>query len=283
MDVASRIATLGGVARTGVLLNAGHSRYEISTALARGVLVRLRQGILASPGADPYVIAAVRLGGVLTCTNALARHGVTLLWESKRAHVAVRRGFTSANKPTRNVHLHYGHQHSGGDGLSALDGVPRALDAAGACLLPRAHLVAVDSALNKGLVRPDQILSWSSSTRERRDWILGHMDGRAQSAGETLARLDLAERDLATHPQRFIEGVGHVDLVAQNEVIVEVDGRAFHTDPEQFKRDRKRDRRLNSLGYKVQRFAHTELTQSQPVHVGDVVAALLANPRHPRN
>lgn len=280
MDIATRVDGLGGVTRTRTLHAHGHGRYEISTAIAQGVLKRVGKGVFARPNADVYLIAAVRLGGALTCTNALRRHGVTLLWESKRAHIAIRRGFTSANKSTRGVHFHYGHQHAVSESTAPVDSVPRAIDAAGRCLPPRAHLVAVDSALNQGLVRPDQVLAWTTSTRERRDWILGHMDGRAESAGETLARLDLAERDLATHPQRYFDGVGRVDLVAEDKVIVEVDGRAFHTDPEQFKRDRRRDRKLGSLGYKVQRFAHTELTQAQPVHVGDVVAGLLADLRN---
>jgi len=63
--------------------------------------------------------------------------------------------------------------------------------------------------------------------------------------------------------------------------VVEVDGRAFHTDHASFVRDRRRGRRAVRGGLPVLRFAHAELVGPDAVDVGAEVAAFLAehNPR----
>jgi very-short-patch-repair endonuclease len=66
--------------------------------------------------------------------------------------------------------------------------------------------------------------------------------------------------------------VGYVDLLfTRQRVVVELDGRAYHTDPERFQRDRERQNRLVALGYVVLRF-----TWDDVVHRG---AGLLAQVR----
>lgn len=52
-----------------------------------------------------------------------------------------------------------------------------------------------------------------------------------------------------------------VDAVNFSErLIVEVDGLTHHTSPEQFTRDRRRDRTLTLAGWRVLRFTHQEVT-----------------------
>ncbi|MFV0634074.1 hypothetical protein [Demequina sp.] len=275
MDPTDAITMRGGAARTATVLAAGVRRTSLERAIADGKVRRLRAGVLAVPGADPAVVHAVNLGATLTCVTALAHHGVHLLSRTRAPHLAVRANFTSHGRRTRGLHLHHLSVWEAPSGVVPVESVPRALDVAGRCLDQRSHLVAVDSALHQGLVRPDQVASFAVSPKARREWLLAHMDGRAESVGETLARLDCVERDLAVHPQRFIPRVGRVDLVVENCVVVEIDGRAFHDDSESFKRDRRRDRLVVRAGMPVLRFASAELTGPQPVHVGDAVLELL--------
>ncbi|MEX0696989.1 MAG: DUF559 domain-containing protein [Dongiaceae bacterium] len=57
-------------------------------------------------------------------------------------------------------------------------------------------------------------------------------------------------------------------------VIVECDGFAFHSDPEKFERDRKRDRALQDCGYDVLRFAGSEINRDSRA-VADELARFL--------
>ena len=280
MDVVAVLAELGGVARTRELMSAGCSHLAIRRAVDGGAAARVRKGLIALPDGDPALTWAVHLGGELTCVSALARHGVDQLRRSSVAHVGVASGFTTAQRRVRGVRLHY---TKGRASLSPsrVASVARALDDAGRCLDERAHLVAVDSALHRGLVVPADIAAMRASGRARRDWLLACMDGRAESPGESLARLDCVERGLAVHPQRFIAGVGRVDLVVEDQVVVEVDGRAHHSDPEAFVRDRRRGRRVVGGGMPVLRFAAMEMLGTSPVDVGAEVEAFLGR-RFPR-
>ncbi|WP_084105117.1 type IV toxin-antitoxin system AbiEi family antitoxin domain-containing protein [Demequina sp. NBRC 110056] len=271
MDAVGALAARGGAARTATLRAAGVTRESLEDSVATGAVVRARRGVYCLPGADRDVLAAVNLHGSISCVSALARHGVALRRRYREPHVTVPHSFSRQGRDLRAMTLHHVNAVQPGQGLVPCEPVERALDVAGRCLSARDHLIAVDSALHQGLVRPNQIAAFTASSRERRGWLLAHMDGRAESPGETLARLDCAERGLAVHPQRFIAGVGRVDLVVEGRVVVEVDGRAFHSDPEQFKRDRRRDRRVTRSGMPVLRFAATELLGEGAVHVGDSV------------
>ncbi len=244
----------------------------------------MRHGILAVPDADPLVLRAVTLRGVLTCVSALATHGVAMLRGSPAVHLAVSSTYTTAGRDVRGVRLHYRVDARGPEGNGPpVAVVAQALDDAGRCLDERSHLVAVDSALHQGLVTHADIAAFTATPAARRQWLLAHADGRSESVGETLARLDCVKRGLSVHPQRFLPHVGRVDLVVEGQVVIEVDGRAFHSDRESFVRDRRRGRRAVRAGLPVLRFAAAELLGSDAVDVGAEVEAFLAEhkPRRP--
>ena len=69
-----------------------------------------------------------------------------------------------------------------------------------------------------------------------------------------------------------IIGVG--DIVFRDvKLVVEIDGRAYHSTPEAFERDRERQNLLVAAGWTVLRFTWRDLT-TRPEHV---VATILAN------
>lgn len=70
---------------------------------------------------------------------------------------------------------------------------------------------------------------------------------------------------------------GHeVDLLWRAQrLVVELDSRAFHTDPTAFERDRRRDADLQLAGFRVLRLTWLQLTR-EPAWVADRIAALLA-------
>ncbi|MEA5453451.1 type IV toxin-antitoxin system AbiEi family antitoxin domain-containing protein [Sinomonas sp. JGH33] len=77
-----------GVARTGELLSAGVTKYALSEAVAAGRALRPSRGVIALPDADPLMIRCVSTNSLLTCASAARRHGLWLLHEPERIHVA---------------------------------------------------------------------------------------------------------------------------------------------------------------------------------------------------
>lgn len=61
-------------------------------------------------------------------------------------------------------------------------------------------------------------------------------------------------------------------------VVIEVDGWAFHSDPEVFARDRKRQNAIALLGWQILRFTWLDLTE-HPQRVIAEIARALSQPR----
>lgn len=277
MDVIAALRNCGTVARTRDLAARGCTPAHVASAIASGDVVAVARGLVALPDAEPARLMAAQLHGTLTCGSALAIRGVALAERPAKPHVEVGRNRGGTAVFSQQVCLHFSVHARKPRFAHRIASVPEALDAAGRCLSPRDHLVAVDSALHQGLVRPDQVAGFVRSTKERRDWLLSYMDGRAESPPETWARLDLAQAGIAVHPQRYVPGVGRVDMVAANSVAVEADGRQFHDDREAFQRDRTRDRELARRGYAVLRFTYRDLAGPNAVSVADAVRAVLGS------
>jgi hypothetical protein len=81
---------------------------------------------------------------------------------------------------------------------------------------------------------------------------------------------------LANAPIEDADGlVGYVDLLFPREhVVVELDGRAYHSDPDRFQLDRTRQNRLVALGYVVLRFTWDDVVHRADGVVAQVRAAL---------
>ena len=56
-----------------------------------------------------------------------------------------------------------------------------------------------------------------------------------------------------------IRGVGHVDLLIGDALVIELDGREWHNDEDRFEKDRRRDAQLSIRGYRVLRFSYKQV------------------------
>ena len=65
-----------------------------------------------------------------------------------------------------------------------------------------------------------------------------------------------------TETQVWIEGIRTVDFLLEGFLIVELDGLAFHLEPRQFKKDRRRDNEAIRQGMLVLRFFHDGIVYS---------------------
>ena len=81
------------------------------------------------------------------------------------------------------------------------------------------------------------------------------MDPGSASGIETVVRLFLRTHGIRHRVQVRFSGVGRVDLLIGDRLIIEVDGERFHTGPE-FEADRRRDLALVMRGYVVIRLSY---------------------------
>jgi very-short-patch-repair endonuclease len=147
-----------------------------------------------------------------------------------------------------------------------------ALDCARRLPLPDAVAVC-DSAVQPGLDlelltrRPGALRGPGAGAARR---AVGLVDPRCQSCIETCVRLVLTELAVPFRSQVSIAGVGRVDFLVGERLVVEVDGFAFHRGRADYREDRRHTNALVALGYRVLRF-----TYEDAVHHPERVEALV--------
>jgi very-short-patch-repair endonuclease len=240
--------------------------------------MRLRRGHFGLPGIDPTVARAVRVGGRLACVSELRHRGIWVL-DSPRTHVHV------DPHATRLRRLHDARVHWG---ALARPGTDRAhiclLDAlvqAVRCLDHRAWIASVDSALHGGQLHPDRLNELRRALPVHRRRLLDLVDRRAESGLESIVRVIAIEFGLRVRSQVVIPGVGRVDLVVEDWIVVETDGAAFH-DQALSSRDRLRDARLIASGRSVVRPGYS-LVVHDPEAVARELIGAIANHRRVKN
>lgn len=103
-------------------------------------------------------------------------------------------------------------------------------------------------------------------------------DGARSEAERLLVKL-LRQAGITGWKTNYPIGGYNVDFAFPKEkVVIEVDGWAFHSDPEAFAKDRKRQNAIALLGYQVLRFTWLDLTE-YPQRVIAEIAAAIRSPR----
>lgn len=262
LDLHRLLRDHNGLIATHELSAVGVTRPMLASMLRRGMLIRVRQGWYSTPDLAVSVRQAARVGGVLTCGAALRAHGIWAL-EDDRLHVLVRRGssrlrhpgdprrrLSEAPAPSTVVHW-----LDGATTISRLIACPvDALETYRRCATHELYLAALDSTLHR---RPDL----------RGDLIAaGHRigprtaDGICESGTETLFRLRMRRQLPRLKCQVPIPGVGRVDFLIGEALVIEIDGRAFHDSESAFENDRRRDAELSRQGFRVLRFSYRQIT-----------------------
>ncbi|MGN6501990.1 MAG: DUF559 domain-containing protein [Pseudolysinimonas sp.] len=250
---------LGGIASRTSLLAAGCTDRQIRSAVASGRWQRVRPGWFTDGTAEPDVVRALRAGGWLSCVSALAAQGVWTMPHSG-LHMAMRRGL--ARPRGTDLRIHWVDRPT--PRPFPMDAPTPALQLAVGCLDQRAIVVALDSVLNRRHVPADAVgRVLAESARGRRLSLL--VDAASESGTETLARLALRRLRVAVRTQVTIAGVGRVDLLIGDRLVLEVDGREWHDRESTFESDRARDRALVALGYLVMRASYAQVMTQWPV------------------
>jgi very-short-patch-repair endonuclease len=250
-----------GLLTTRLLRAHGLRTRDIRRAVAAGDLTRPRRGWYATSGTPAPVVTAARVGGRLTCLDALGFLGAWTL-DVPGVHVRVSDGVAVVRLP--GVHIHWTSERV----EPGIDSVEEALATAVGCVDFRAVVIVADSLVNRGLITPVRLQAVLGLTpRGRR--VLGVHDPSAESGIETYVRLALRRHRVRVRSQVAIPGVGRVDLLVGERLVIEADGYDWHGDRAAFERDRERDRELVRRGYVVIRVSYRQV-------LGDLDAVMVA-------
>ena len=267
---------------TGELRSLGKSPRDIRLAEEQRLIGPVRRGHWSTPGADPQVVRAVRVGGIATGTTASRALGLRTPPDATtpsdagpdaafrrrsrpldRLHVAVPstcgrlRDPDDAALPLKDrpdVVIHYVE-------AASLSGTARTRIAEPLLMLvhvfatqpPERALAVVDSALRTRRIRRRDLAALRRMLPVQLRSVLDAADPRADSGIETIVRFLLRTRGLRVESLVGLARIGEVDLLVEGRLIVECDGREFHDDDDAFARDRERDLEAARARYRVLR------------------------------
>lgn len=268
----------GGLVATHELHAQGFDRAAIAAAVRRGDLRRVRRGWYSSRDLAPLLARAARVGGVATCATALSTAGVWVLPDA-RLHVAVLptacqlRSPDDARRrladPDVVVHWTLTPQPS-----RIRRDLPEALLDYAACASGELVAATADSMIRE---HPRFVETWPH-LREAFPGLLPPwldlVDGVCESGTEFVFWARLPELRPRMRRQARIPGVGRVDFLIGDRLVVEINGFAHHGGREQFEADHARDAALSAAGFRVIRFSHRQVFDAWPVVLASLRAAL---------
>jgi very-short-patch-repair endonuclease len=267
------------------LAAAGLSPTAIHHRVAQGRLTRLHRGV--------YLVAALpaqftaEMAAVLACGDAavLSHHAAAALWGIRRpchgpVDVTVIAGQARQRRGIR-VHRATNLDHTRHHGIPVTTPARTLLDLAPH--LPPTELDrAVEQAQVHGLATPTTLHALVA-TQAGHQGIgalaatlhAGHRPSLTRSEAEArLLALIRAARLPAPITNTRVRG-HEVDLLwAEQRLIVEVDGFAFHSTRQAFERDRLRDAELQAAGYRVMRVTWRQIAATPEAVIARLAAAL---------
>ncbi|MGW6173321.1 hypothetical protein ACWF5H_07530 [Arthrobacter sp. NPDC055138] len=239
MDAESALELMGGIARWKALHDVGVRAGELARAVAAGSVFRPGHGIYALQGIALEVTAAVRAGASLGCVSAAQSHG---LWVHRQHGLHL-------SAPRSVLDVRYGRVHRLRQAYGPVVPLEVCLRQVMACLPLSEALVIAESAVVKSLVTVEDLHRLSAGRGSRRaGLVIEAINPGSESAPETLARHALQEAGYTVVSQRRIDGVGRVDLEVEGRLLLEIDGRAHHSDEQSFTEDRRRWNELTIKG-----------------------------------
>lgn len=268
MHPSTYLAARGGTASTSDLVRAGFSRSAIAAALAEASIVRIRPGHYGVPQDRGAYRTARALKARLTCVSAAPSYALWTL------------------APSRSLHLSFGHRaaspgcvphgrcrHPGHPWLPVV-GLADVLIHAVRCLPELEALVLVQCAVGRGDIALDFLRSKLQGNRNARARaVLDLVIPRADSVLEVLANAAFCRAGLQVRRHVEIAGVGEVDFLIEECLVVETDGGA-HLEPVQVKKDRRRNNATIVGGYLVLRFGYDDVVHHPERMVDEVLAVL---------
>jgi len=158
----------------------------------------------------------------------------------------------------------------------SIDEVPIAFACAARCLDAECLIAVADSILNRGFLNEDELGALLSAAPIKVQRLMAKVDGLAQSGTESISRVRLRGMGIHVRLQHFIAGVGFVDLLIGESLIIECDSKQHHTSEEAYKKDRRRDRKSLRNGYLTLRVTFDDVLYGWDEVVDDILEIVRA-------
>lgn len=261
------------VATTAELYRSGMTRRMLRFNLDVGTLLRARRGVYVASGACESLAAAAAHGGHATCVTAARHLGLWVLSTDERAHVWMCDGERSYHHgETCQCVVHWGEGMA--DAPAALPPVARILRHLFDCQGVETFFAALESALHADMLDAAALrwLRLHSHARMREALALARSD--ADSGLESLLRWRLRHYALTVRTQVHVIGVGWVDVLIDDRLIVETDGRENHDGPSQRHKDLVRDANAAMWGYTSLRFDYAMVVHDWELVENAILGAL---------
>lgn len=260
--IAHVLAANGGVVSAAQLRTAGVSPSQIT----RQGWLQVRRGWYASQSADPQVVRAVSAGGVLTCVSALRLRRVWVPDSALHIRYSSRARRTRAG--VRSCHPY----RLDPPIVGAVDPADIAVASAANCLDAEGVVVVLDSMLNKHMIEMADARAIVAASRFAHLNLAGRCDGKSESGTETVIRLRLRALGIGLRSQVDVPGVGRVDFLVGDRLIIEADSREHHLP--RYQTDRTRDRVAAGLGFLVIRLTYEDVVYRWDVVVADILSVI---------
>lgn len=256
---------------------AGWSRAAIDAALRIGGLERVRRGVYVLGDACAPLRAATGHGGTLACVSAARHLGLWTLSGDDTVHVWMAgRGRRHHDREVAAcVCVEHWDLAPTRDGF-ALPSVPRILRQILTCRGVEEFFVCLESALALGMI--DRAgLAWlheHTNGEAREALLLARSD--ADSGLESLLRWRLRGHGVTVRTQVEIPGVGRVDGLIGERLIIELDGRENHATVDLRHKDLVRDANAAIWGFTTLRFDYALVVHDWPLVEQAVLGAIAA-------
>lgn len=235
------------------LHDAGLSRHAIRTLANTGQLTRVAAGWYASSGADPRIVRGLKAGGRIGCLTGCQIYGLWTPPSNGHLHVVYAAGLTPRPQPGITTHRFRSTQPATSV-WPLLDCLEHVLHQHSA----EEFAVVAESAMNLQLVHLADVRSLRPAAPSRRRTVFNYIQW-AESGSETRVRLFLQQRRIRVQAQVKIPGIGRVDLVVGQRLIIECDSETHHSTPESRAEDARRDLAARVLGYETIRLRYAQI------------------------
>jgi very-short-patch-repair endonuclease len=292
--MASVVATLeaaGGIASVDDFRMRGFGRGAVRAAFSAGQILRVRRGWYAlaptRPGAPSDArVRAARVGGLLGCIDGAAARG---LWRppDPSIHVSLFDHARHLKDPSDGrpitgsgdgVVVHWDAPSSlrYGDLVPVETCIVQILD----CQPAEMAFAIIESALRIGRLDPTSIPDLCRQF-PRHENLLRTVHSLADSGTESLFRYRMSLLGTTMQSQVSIDGVGTVDFVIGDRLVIEIDSETHHGERGKRVRDLTRDAILAGLGYIILRFDYWMVMEDWET-VASTVFAVVARGDHLR-
>lgn len=308
MSVESAVQTvrrLGGTARTSKLRAAGVARADLAHAVREARLLRPRVGIYTLPETPKVVIEALSHCGAVACVTAGREIGLWILDDDGEPEPELGRApergpaaETDADAAIKRPHMWVSPRHRPTRVVIDPDvesdsccvfhrdvpvdepslervGVLHCLAQILRCRGAETFFTALESALRKGLIDERARRRLRQHLPSRYRWLVDFARSDADSGLESLLRLRLHRHGISLASQVEIPGVGRVDFVIGDCLILEADG-GTHDGPARH-RDRVRDAVAMALGFVTLRLDYALIIHDWELVENAILAAVRRN------